>query len=282
MSLLKGIVYASGHIEFMQQENPWVFKAIEGRQSEPPRRIAIDPQLTAIELRITEKIENTEVPWLDRVQMLLDTADKVYLRPGNNVLRFQQAVHDLPRGEKLTTLGDQRVVTAYAEKYWSEIKYFYAKRQDDFRFDLRRMFSHRDDAKKKPSRNIELDTRFVRGEDESISHIVFDATGSNAPGDLIDWRTTVPTGEMGRFTPEDTRVILQIGQVRQPMTFWHHYREEFHNHAYEFEGDRIEAAMKSLEKKHAQLQQQKEQVEDFESEEEKKSEPPAMKSRAQG
>ncbi len=257
MESLVGTVYSSGVIEFLRENNLWAFRAIKAGMKTASGRVVLDPKKAPIELELTEKLDASEIPWLERLRLLLGTADRVYLRPGDQALRFLQSTHELPKGQKVITLGDQSAVDDYANENWHNLRYFYAKRCDGFRFDIKKIFSHRDQSARK-SRNIEIETRLARTEEETITHIMFDATGSSAHNDIIEWRGTIGEGDTGRFMPEDSQILLNITQVRQPLTFWYEYRDEFKSHAYEFEGDGLSAAMRRLEKKLVQLQDERE------------------------
>jgi hypothetical protein len=69
--------------------------------------------------------------------------------------------------------------------------------------------------------------------------VVFDSTGSSAPIEIIEWRSKVREGEVGRFDPAKTKVKFHVRAATRPMTLLHEDRVEFQNHAYTFGGDKM-------------------------------------------
>jgi hypothetical protein len=248
MNTLKGIVYQSGTIEFQEADNRWAFSAIKAGMKSASGRVVLDPKKAPIELIVSDKANADEMPWLDELSLLLATADRVYLKPVQESLRFQQANHEIKKNQQLITLGGQADVDEYAKLNWSRIKYFYAFRHDNFRFDIKRMMSHRDGHSDKTKR-IELITRLLSSTDRNETHITFDATGADASIEIINWRSSVNEGDTKRFLDEGMHCEIKVQQVKRPITFFHEYREEFKNHAYEFEGENRESAMSRVGKR---------------------------------
>ena len=248
MKSLKGIVYQSGIIEFLETENQWAFKAIRKGVQAGEGRVVIDPAKVPLELRVSEKSSPGNIPWLERIKMLVDTADRVYLKPVDNTVRCQQIVHRINSSTSLRTLVTQEDVDAFALSNWQKLKYFYATKNDNIRFYLKKMVTHRKNLTARTER-IELATKMFSNDDEDISHVSFDATGSAAPLEIIDWRGTVREKETGRFSPNNAHCRLSIALVRRPLTFVHEYREEFKCHAYEFEGEQIDQCRRKIEKR---------------------------------
>ena len=255
MASLIGTVYSSGVIEFLQDDNRWAFRAIAKGMKTKSGRVVLDPGKAPIELKITDKAESEEqFPWLDRVRMLMATANRVYLRPHEKSLRFLQATAEVSKHQQLITLGSQTGVDDFADEHWTRIKYLYSKRIDGFRFDVRKLISHRVDRQLK-TREVDMATRMFFAPEESIAHVMFDATGSGANPELIDWRGTIVEGEQGRFAPPEAHIVFSISQIKRPLTFLQEFREEFKTYAYEFEGDDLRSAMSKMEKRLKSLQE---------------------------
>ena len=255
MNSLRGKVFQSGVVEFLESENEWAFKAMRSGKMEPGGRVVLDPAKAPIQLAISEKATPDKVPWFGRLQKLLDSADRIYLKPVGDTMRFQQSVHRLEEHVSVRTLAGQDDVDRFAATYWQKLKYFYATKVDNIRFDLKKIVTHRITMTDRTER-IELATRMFSEQDEDISHVTFDATGSGAPNDIIDWRGTVKEGETGRFAPANAHCRLSLSLVRRPLTFVHEYRQEFKCHAYEFEGDQMNQCMRKIEKRMASRAQQ--------------------------
>ncbi len=262
MTSLIGTVYPSGVIEFLRNHNKWAFRAIEKGMKTKRGRVVLDPGKAPIELTITDKVKSEEqFPWLERVRTLLAAANRVYLRPQDNALRFLQATAEISKHQQLVTLGSQTGVDDFSNEHWRRIKYLYAKRVDGFRFDVRKLISHRVDRNSK-TREVDMATRMFFTPEESVAHVMFDATGSGAHVELIDWRGTITEGEQGRFAPVDAHIVFSITQVKRPLTFLQEFRDEFKTYAYEFEGDDLRSAMSKMEKRLKAAQEAAEQDED--------------------
>ena len=265
MASLIGTVYASGVIEFLQDDNKWAFRAIARGMKTKQGRVVLDPGKAPIELKISDKVDggDEQFSWLDRVRTLMLAANRVYLRPQDKALRFLQATAEVSKHQHLVTLGSQAGVDHFAQENWSRVRYLYAKRVDGFRFDVRKLISHRID-RKQDTREVEMVTRMFFAPDESIAHVMFDATGSGANVELIDWRGTISEGEQGRFAPADAHIKFSITQVKRPLTFLQEFREEFQTFAYEFEGDDLRSAMNKMEKRLKAKAESPEEDDDFE------------------
>ena len=118
------------------------------------------------------------------------------------------------------------------------MRYFYALRRDAFQFVINTMITHKDTAEAPPE-NIEIAGRVDYQTDSDRPMIVFDSTGSSAPLEIIEWRSKVVEGEVGRFDPAKTKILLNLRAATRPMTLFHENRVEFQNHAYTFGGDKM-------------------------------------------
>ncbi len=246
MVSLKGIVYQSGHIDFPREENAWAFKRMEAEMKRgQENRVVVKPELAPIELERSENVAAAEVPWITRVESLLNTADRVYFQRKEAALRFRQAIHEINQNCRLVTVGAEVGIDEFASQHWNRIAYFFALRHDGFRFDLGTLITLKDSAADKSNR-MELFARLVDVEDNANPQVTFDATGSNAHVELVEWRKSVKEGETGRFLLPETQIELKFSQARQPLTFYHEFREDRQNHAYMFNGEKLETRLKRV------------------------------------
>ena len=95
------------------------------------------------------------------------------------------------------------------------------------------MISHKKDNTESTNR-IELPARLDFTCPSSEPNVTFNATGSDAAVEIVEWRGKVKEGETGRYTPENSYIIFSVNQVHRPFTFLHEDRKEFHNHSYTF------------------------------------------------
>ncbi|MDA8563948.1 hypothetical protein N9L06_05795 [Mariniblastus sp.] len=100
------------------------------------------------------------------------------------------------------------------------------------------MITHKASAEPS-SGSIEIAGRVDYQTDSNRPMIVFDSTGSAAPIDIIEWRSKVREGEVGRFDPAKTKILFKIRAAARPVTLLHEDRVEFQNHAYTFGGDKM-------------------------------------------
>lgn len=247
MNSLIGTIFQTGAIEFLEPDNEWAFRAIRATKGDPTAvpRVVFDPSKAAIELKRSPNLQGRDVKWLDRARLLLGTADKVFLKPDTGGLRFMQAVHDFGNHQQLITLGSQPDADDFAKKYWRRIKYFYAHRVDEFRFRLTKLVTFRD-KDTPPHDRVELEARQVWPDGDPAPHVVFDATGAKAAVQIVEWRNDVKGKDSCRFDRDDMRVELRVMVNRQPLTFYHEYRGEFRNHAFEFEGSKLDKKIGKL------------------------------------
>lgn len=249
MSSLVGTIFQPGTIEFLHRNNKWAFDRMQSESSaDQIPRVVFDPKKLSIELELSENVAPEEIPWVDHVLKLLLTADQVFLKPEHEKLRFQQAVHELGKRRQLITLGNQSDVNEFAKRSWQNIRYLYANRRTDFQFNISTIISHRDGEAILPNK-VELKSRMFHVDDEPLPHVVFDATGSDAPMEIVAWRKSTEENRECRFAPEDSRIELRVAVHKQPLSFIHEYREEFNNHAYIFEGDTMNANLKKIAKR---------------------------------
>ena len=91
---------------------------------------------------------------------------------------------------------------------------------------------------------MELVARVVESEGDGLSTATFDATGSAAHVNIVEWRGSVAEGDCGRFKLDDTRVVISLPHTRVPLMFLYERRRDFRNHAYHFSGDQLEKELK--------------------------------------
>ena len=248
MNSLVGTIFQPGVIEFHREKNQWALEMVDSRSAEESiPRLRFDPQKVLIELECSPKINPDDYPWVDRVQSYLRTADQVYLKPEDNYLRFMQAIHKVGKRQKLITLGSQTDVNAFANRFWKNIRFLFAHRKDDFRFNLGMLVTNKPGEEKKTNK-IELKCRMNPDGDGGLPAISFDATGSEAPPQIVDWRKSTEMDKACRFAIEGHHIELRIVVQRQPLTFLHEFREEFNNHSFTFEGDTLTTRLKKIEK----------------------------------
>lgn len=227
MANLVGFVHQSGGIVFARRENPWAFRRLDTElKSGQENRIKFDPSLAPVVLEPSPNSNVKEMPWLDEVRMLLQSAGFVYLQRSEDVLRFRQAVHAVSKEQTLITLGSQAEVQHYAGENWHKLSHFYAAKRDGFRFDIEKIVA-RDKDQSLNFETVEIQARLGTYPDNTCTSVTFDATGSNAHLDLISWRSTVADGEVGRFSPTNGRITLNPTNFKRPFTFCEEYHEDF-------------------------------------------------------
>ena len=237
---LIGYAFSTGRIDFNRDDNPWAFAKIDsGMKQSQKDRIRVDPSKAPIELR-SAPINGDEVPdWMEYMEEVLRSSDSIYLQYKSGVLRFRRANHDAGSNRTFVTLGNQDEVDLFANENWQNIRYFYATRRPGaFCFDVNTMFSHKDTFEEKTKR-IEIPARLDTMHDSGEPQFSFDATGSSASVDIIEWRGTVREGETGRYAPENAHMEVQVRNVNRPFTFLHEDRLEFRNHSYTFSGEKM-------------------------------------------
>ena len=135
------------------------------------------------------------------------------------------------------------IIDEFANQFWGRIRYFYAHRFDGFRFNIGTLISSKQQTAPQGD-VIEIQARVVGAEDTAIPTITFDATGSTADVDLVEWRGSVKEGATGRFKHDERDVQVLIPQTRQPLIFLHEKRPEFKTHAYMFNGEKLDKCLK--------------------------------------
>jgi len=272
---LIGYAFATGRIDFTREDNPWAFARIdEGMKQSQKDRIRLDPSQAPIELR-SAPVNGDDVPnWMAPMEEILRASDSIYLQyKQSGVLRFRQAIHDAGKHRTFITLGNQDEVDLYARENWQNIRYLYAERRPGaFCFDVNTMFTHKTSSQEKTNR-IELLARLDTTHESGEPQFTFDATGSAASVDIIEWRGTVKEGEIGRYAPEDSHLEIAVRTVTRPFTFLHEDRIEFDNHSYTFSGEKmldhfhrvIKKRLKQIEKELAE-QEQEHQEQDLDTE----------------
>ena len=148
------------------------------------------------------------------------------------------ATHQAGKDKQFVTLGTQEEVDQFCAEHWQNVRYFYALRRDVFQFVVNTMITHK--VGSEPSQeSIEIAGRVDYETDPERPMVVFDSTGSLAPIEIIEWRSTVKEGEVGRFDPAKTKVLFNIRAATRPVTLFHENRVEFQNHSYTFGGDKM-------------------------------------------
>ncbi|MGI9515827.1 MAG: hypothetical protein ACR2NP_02165 [Pirellulaceae bacterium] len=242
MTSLKGVLYPSGNIDFPRDLNEWAFGRMQNLRSDQEKRIVMHPEVAPIELSRSPELQE-EANWLESMQEIVNACTTVNLARRESALRLRQAVCDINDDLKLVTLATQEAIDEFANAHWKRIAYFYATRHDGFRFDLGTMISMKQGE---PGREeqMELVTRIVEQPESRVPSLTFDATGSHANVNIVDWRKSVAEGDSGRFKLDDTEVHISVPQARMPMTFLYEHRREFNNHAYIFSGEKLERELR--------------------------------------
>ncbi|MEM7784147.1 MAG: hypothetical protein AAF623_12400 [Planctomycetota bacterium] len=251
---LIGYAFLTGRIDFMREENPWAFTRIDqGMKQSQADRIRVDPSQALIELRSAD-VNGKEVPeWMDAMERTLRSAESIYLQYKSGVLRFRRANHPAGNHKTFVTLGNQEEVNLFAEENWKRIRYFYAKRRLAFTFDVNTMITHKSSVT--DTKKIELPAKLDMTHPSGRPQLAFDATGSNASVDIIEWRSSVREGEQKRYQPEGKHIEMTCRNVTRPFTFLHENRVEFKNHSYTFSGEKMEKLFeRTIKKRLAQIE----------------------------
>jgi hypothetical protein len=251
MSVLKGILYPSGNVDFPRSENEWAFARLKRLRSHQENRIIMHPEVVPIELSRSPELDPAESPWLDELAEVINACSTVNLQLRESALRLRKAVCDIDQLAKLVVLASQEAVDDFASRQWRRIAYFYAKRHDVFRFDMATMISVKDGEPPRQGR-MELLARVVHVPDDRVPRVTFDATGPHADVHIVEWRGHVPEGETGLFNDPDLEIRLSVSQVRQPLVFLYERRPEFRNHAYTFFGEKLDKPLRRALKRAAQ------------------------------
>lgn len=238
---LIGHAYATGRIDFSRELNPWAFQRIDAGMKKSQRdRILVDPSQVEIELQ-SAPINGDDAPtWMRETEILLSTADSIYLQHKNNVLRFRVANLGAGKDRRFITLGTQDEFDQFAAMNFQRIRYLYAQRRPNaFCFDIHTLISHRLDSELETTR-LELELRLDQLHESGKPQLALDATGSSAPLEIIEWRGNVKEGETARYSPEDRHVVVSVRNVNRPFTILHEDRKEFKSHSYTFNGEKME------------------------------------------
>ena len=246
---LIGYAFSTGRIDFTREDNPWAFGRIDsGMKDSQKDRIRVDPAQAPIELR-SAAVNDEEPEWMAEMEEVLRSSDSIYLQYKSGVLRFRRANHDAGKNRTFITLGNQDEVELFASENWQNIRYLYAMRRiGAFCFDVATLFSHKTSAIEK-TRKIEINARLDTIHTSGEPQFTFDATGSQASVDIIEWRGTVREGEVGRYHREGAHLEINCRGVTRPFTFLHEDRIEFHNHSFTFSGEKMQNQLKRLVKK---------------------------------
>ena len=233
MAPLVGTVRSNGRIQFLATENAWVFKNIR-RSDAPIHRIKVVPSQQKIEIKDPEPGSDVDFHWLEKLKDVIATADAVFLSHKDGALRFGSSMHMINSVRRYYTIGTVQEAEKFAEDRWTRIRYFYAHRLDDFRFSVNKMLTQKKKAEI-TGHDVELN---VRSEtiplDPETPLLLFDATGTLATTEIVEWRGTVPVGTIGRFDIDNRSIRLNMNRIVQPFTFLEEYREEFSNYSYQF------------------------------------------------
>ena len=115
-----------------------------------------------------------------------------------------------------------------------------------FQFDIRTLITIKASEPKRHDR-IEVHARVLPEETETpiethrASQVMFDATGSGAHPRIVEWRSSVPEEEVGRFAPDEAQICLTFAPFKQLFTFIEEYREQFDNYSYIFDREQIQS-----------------------------------------
>lgn len=238
MAPLVGTVRSNGRIQFLATENAWVFKNIR-RSDVPIHRIKVVPSQQKIEIKDPEPGSDVDFHWLESLKNTIATADAVFLSHKDGALRFGSSMHMINSVRRYYTIGTVQEAEKFAQDRWTRIRYFYAHRLDDFRFNVNTMLTHKKKTEVTGD-DVELN---VRSEtiplDPETPLLLFDATGTLATNEIVEWRGKVPVGTTGRFDIDNRCIRLTMNKIVQPFTFLEEYREEFSNYSYQFEPAKI-------------------------------------------
>lgn len=202
-------------------------------------RIKVVPSQQPIEIKPPEAGLDVDFQWLDQLKNTIATADAVFLSHKDGALRFGSSMHMLDSSRRFYTIGTLQEAQKFAEDRWTRIRYFYANRLDDFRFGVNTMLTHKKTAEI-TGKDVEINARaetLVFNPDSPL--LVFDATGSSATTEIVEWRGKVPVGSVGRFNIDNRCVRIGMSKIDQPFTFLEEFREEFKNYSYQFEPAKI-------------------------------------------
>jgi hypothetical protein len=239
MKPIVGTVFETGRIDFSRDDNAWVFDMIDNGLKENQRdRIRFDPSQAPVQLKSAPINQGGDPDWMPGIERTLKTADSIYLQFRKGILRFRLAVHQAAEHVQFVTLGTQEEVDQYCQEHWQNGRYFYALRRDAFQFVVNTMISHKVGSEQS-SESIAISGRVDYQTDSVRPMVVFDSTGSSAPVEIVEWRSTVREGEVGRFDPANTKILFHLRAATRPLTLMHEDRVEFKNHAYTFGGDKM-------------------------------------------
>lgn len=239
MNPIVGTVFEKGRIDFSREDNAWVFEMLDSGLKENQRdRIRFDPAQAPVQLKSAPINEGGEPHWMEGIEQTLKTADSIYLQFRKGILRFRLAVHQAAENLQFVTLGTQEEVDQYCSEHWQNVRYFYAFRRDMFQFVVNTMITHKSGAAP-CDESVAISGRVDYQTDQDRPMVVFDSTGSAAPVEIVEWRSTVREGEVGRFDPAKTKVKFSVRAATRPLTLLHENRVEFKNHAYTFGGDKM-------------------------------------------
>lgn len=245
MKPIVGTVFETGRIDFTRADNAWVFDMIDSGLKENQRdRIRFDPSQAPVQLKSAPINEGGEPEWMEGVERTLKTADSIYLQFRKGILRFRLAVHQAAKHHQFVTLGTQEEVDQFCEQHWQNVRYFYALRRDAFQFVVNTMITHKSDVES--GEQIAISGRVDYLTDPDRPMVVFDSTGSSAAVEIVEWRSKVREGEVGRFDPANTKILFNLRAATRPLTLLHEDRAEFRNHAYTFGGDKMWAKFNRL------------------------------------
>lgn len=242
MTALKGVLYQSGNLDFPRSLNEWAFRRMQDLRSDQEKRIVMSPEVAPIELSRSPELDEEETRWLEPICELINASDKVNLQRRESTLRVRKAVCQLTDTLSIVTLVSQEAMQEFADEHWKRIAYFYAYRHDNFQFDFVKLISLKNGEEDR-ARKLELSPRVVPTENEYIPSLTFDATGSTAAVDIVEWRGSVKENATGRFNNPDIQVHLTL-QSKRPVVFLYEERPEFKNHAYLFSGEQVEKHLK--------------------------------------
>ena len=246
MKPIVGTVFQTGRIDFSREDNGWVFDMIDNGLKDNQRdRIRFDPSQAPIELKSAPINEDGEPEWMAGIERTLQTADSIYLQFRKGILRFRLAIHQATKEQQFVTLGTQEEVDLFCGQHWQNVRYFYALRRDAFQFVVNTMITHKSSSTP-PAENVAIAGRVDYLTDTTRPMVVFDSTGSSAPVEIVEWRSKVREGEVGRFDPANTKILFNLRAATRPMTLLHEDRAEFKNHAYTFGGDKMWARFNRL------------------------------------
>jgi hypothetical protein len=252
MSKLIGYAYQTGVVEFESKENPWAFRMMEGElKAGQEHRIRFDPSIAPVEIRPSPNAPKDSMPWLESFAHRVQTASVVYLHRSESILRFRQAIHHLSPDRNLITIGSQAELQEFMDERMAMAQTLYAMRHGAFQFDIDKVIIRERDQEKS-FQTMDLVCRVKTHHPAGEVQLGFDATGSNSHAELMQWRTSMKEGEVGKFSMTENRIRLVVINYIHPLTLCEEFHRETKCRWYLFSPETVKTWLERVKKiKHA-------------------------------